>query len=136
MASYAGSLKVFLSVQVPKYSLPWALVFSSREVPAGLGQETGGVFEGGGGGAETEVVIETTEVTVIGTHCEYHSLITLQAYPETQVVSPIYPIPPPRTVSNRNGTSNRKKAYIGHKLVSGQRPSGSPLQGAQGIQDE
>lgn len=59
MASYKGSLRVFLSVAVPKYSLPLALIFASR-VSVGLGRadeedvlelvgqpQVGGEVEGG-----------------------------------------------------------------------------------------
>lgn len=104
MASYAGSLKVFLSVQVPKYSLPLALIFASREVT--IGQEAGGVLEGGGGGGGGAVGVDTGVEVGLGTterglHCEYHSLKLSQTYPVMQVVGPVYPIPPPRTISNR-----------------------------------
>lgn len=49
------------------------------------------------------VVIEVVEVVRLlldaaqlpGIHCEYHSLLNVQHDPETHVVSPVQPVPPP-----------------------------------------
>lgn len=110
MASYAGSLKVFLSVQVPKYSLPLALIFPSKLVGAGPGQPKVGEAELVGeselvgeaelvgttvveGFAEVEVFVE--EILVLdlgglpGIHWEYHALYSSQWKPLVQVIGPL-----------------------------------------------
>lgn len=43
-----------------------------------------------------DVDVPTLLVEVQGRHCEYHSLENVQHAPETQVVKPVQPVPPPR----------------------------------------
>lgn len=86
-AEPVASLNRFESEHVPKNFLPFALnSLSSPPVAPGVAGP---------------VVVEMVPVVVVvgaeapGWHCEYHSFSLTQDEPESQVVPPVQPLPPP-----------------------------------------